>query len=154
SWHRHDCPPALEGLILRLLEKDPTKRPESAAVVRQALQSLAPSTEIASLARPSRTSGRTDTTLPADGQTPVPLSLAKGEGEGEGRPPASEPPTGNPMYRTTFVGRGAEVKILQSALDAALSANGGLVMVAGEPGIGKTALCEQLVTYANLRGAK
>ena len=27
-------------------------------------------------------------------------------------------------------------------------------MVAGEPGIGKTALCEQIATYATLRGAK
>src|SRR5262249_1021078 len=81
------------------------------------------------------------------------LSLAKGEGEGEGRPPAAEPPGDNPLYRTTFVGRQAEVKTLQSALDAALSGNGGLVMVAGEPGIGKTALCEQLITYDGVRGA-
>ena len=29
SWHRPDCPPALEALILRLLEKDPAKRPAS-----------------------------------------------------------------------------------------------------------------------------
>ena len=27
SWHRPDCPPALEALILRLLEKDPTNAP-------------------------------------------------------------------------------------------------------------------------------
>ena len=27
SWHRPDCPPGLEALILRLLEKDATKRP-------------------------------------------------------------------------------------------------------------------------------
>jgi len=29
SWHRPDCPPALEALILRLLEKDPQKRPRA-----------------------------------------------------------------------------------------------------------------------------
>src|SRR6266542_3797825 len=40
SWHRPDCPPGLEALILRLLEKEPSKRPESATVVREALQSL------------------------------------------------------------------------------------------------------------------
>ena len=34
-WHRPDCPPALETLILRLLEKDPAKRPASAPEVRR-----------------------------------------------------------------------------------------------------------------------
>src|SRR5207247_5287543 len=59
-----------------------------------------------------------------------------------------------PLYRSTFVGREQELKQLQSAFDAALSGNGGLTMVVGEPGIGKTALCEQLATYAALRGGR
>src|SRR5207248_3226361 len=37
TWHRPDCPPGLETLILRLLEKDPSKRPASASEVREAL---------------------------------------------------------------------------------------------------------------------
>ena len=40
TWHRADLPPALETLILQLLEKDPEKRPESAAVVLQALEAI------------------------------------------------------------------------------------------------------------------
>ena len=36
---------------------------------------------------------------------------------------------------------------LQAAFDAARSGQGAVVMVVGEPGIGKTALCEQLATY-------
>src|SRR5205823_7305969 len=40
SWHRPDCPPALEALILRLLEKDPARRPQTAGEVLQALSSL------------------------------------------------------------------------------------------------------------------
>src|SRR5205814_5403309 len=63
-------------------------------------------------------------------------------------------PEANPLYRRTFVGREAELKQLQSAFDAALSGQGGLMMVVGEPGIGKTALCEQLQTYVALRGGK
>src|SRR5438046_8517076 len=41
SWHRPDCPPGLETLILRLLEKDPGKRPVSASAVREALARVA-----------------------------------------------------------------------------------------------------------------
>jgi KaiC/GvpD/RAD55 family RecA-like ATPase len=43
---------------------------------------------------------------------------------------------------------------LQAAVDAALSGHGSLAMVVGEPGIGKTAACEQFATYAVLRGSK
>src|SRR5207302_3614884 len=60
----------------------------------------------------------------------------------------------NPLYRRTFVGREAELRQIQAAFDAALSGQGGLVMVVGEPGIGKTALCEQVQTYVALRGGK
>ncbi|MHB8575672.1 MAG: serine/threonine-protein kinase, partial [Dehalococcoidia bacterium] len=37
TWHRPDCPSALEALILRLLEKDPRRRPASASDVAEAL---------------------------------------------------------------------------------------------------------------------
>ena len=58
----------------------------------------------------------------------------------------------NPLYRRVFVGREAELRQLQSAFDSAMSGQGSLMMVVGEPGIGKTALCEQLSTYVTLRG--
>src|SRR5205085_7988660 len=41
SWHVPSVPPGLEALILRLLEKDPGKRPASASEVRQALAGVA-----------------------------------------------------------------------------------------------------------------
>jgi tetratricopeptide (TPR) repeat protein len=60
----------------------------------------------------------------------------------------------NPLYRRVFVGREAELRQLQSAFDAATSGQGSLTMVVGEPGIGKTALCEQLATYVSLRNGR
>jgi len=116
TWHRANLPPALETLILQLLEKDPEKRPESAAVVLQALE-----------------------------------AIEAGKGEKE---PTKETPTENPLYRRVFVGREPELKQLQSAFDGAISGQGALMMVTGEPGIGKTALCEQLSTYVTLRGGR
>jgi tetratricopeptide (TPR) repeat protein len=115
TWHRADLPPALETLILQLLEKDPEKRPESAAVVLQALEAI----EAGKIKEPSR-----------------------------------EAPAENPLYRRVFVGREPELKQLKSAFDGAISGQGALMMVTGEPGIGKTALCEQLSTYVTLRGGR
>jgi hypothetical protein len=115
TWHRADLPPALEMLILQLLEKDPEKRPESAAVVLQALEAIE---------------------------------------AGKIKEPLREAPAENPLYRRVFVGREPELKQLQLAFDGAISGQGALMMVMGEPGIGKTALCEQLSTYVTLRGGR
>src|SRR5207244_3468924 len=60
----------------------------------------------------------------------------------------------DPLYRSTFVGREQELKQLQAAFDAAVSGQGALTLVVGEPGIGKTALCEQLATYVAVRGGR
>jgi tetratricopeptide (TPR) repeat protein len=118
TWHRADLAPALEALILQLLEKDPQRRPESAADVYHALE-----------------------------------SIEAGKVEKE---PSQEAPTlaQSPLYRRVFVGREAELRQLQSAFDGAMSGQGALLIVVGEPGIGKTALCEQLSTYVTLRGGK
>jgi tetratricopeptide (TPR) repeat protein len=60
----------------------------------------------------------------------------------------------NPMYRRTFVGREHELRQLQAAFDSATSGQGSLAVVVGEPGIGKTSLCEQLATYSTIRGGR
>lgn len=58
----------------------------------------------------------------------------------------------NPIYRRVFVGREKEIKTLQAAFNRAISGEGSVVMVVGEPGIGKTSLCEQTATYVGMRG--
>ena len=118
NWHRPDLPPPLAALIMRLLEKDPQKRPASATEVLETLEAI------------------------------------EGGKAGEVSREQSKTLTENPLYRRVFVGREAELRQLQSAFDAAASGQGSLTMVVGEPGIGKTALCEQLATYVALRGGR
>ena len=68
--------------------------------------------------------------------------------------PVSEVQARDPLYRRTFVGRERELGLLQAALGDAAASVGGLAMVVGEPGIGKSALCEQLVASAAEHHAK
>ncbi|HVN87985.1 MAG TPA: protein kinase [Candidatus Binatia bacterium] len=63
----------------------------------------------------------------------------------------------NPLDRLAsgvFVGRDSEERELRTALHDALSGRGRLIMLAGEPGIGKTRIAEELATYARLRNAQ
>jgi tetratricopeptide (TPR) repeat protein len=53
-----------------------------------------------------------------------------------------------------FVGREKEIEQLQAALAGAESGRGRLVLVAGEPGSGKTRSVEQLATYARMRATR
>jgi hypothetical protein len=56
------------------------------------------------------------------------------------------------LTRGHFVGRKPELDHLHRAIDGALGGHGSLLMVAGEPGIGKTHLAEQAATYGGYRG--
>ncbi len=51
-----------------------------------------------------------------------------------------------------FVGRERELARLRAAFDEAHAGRGGIVMLVGEPGIGKTRTAQELETYARLRG--
>ncbi len=55
---------------------------------------------------------------------------------------------------SAFVGRARESEILRSAVTGLLAGRGGLVMLAGEPGIGKTRLAEESANYAIAKGSR
>lgn len=54
---------------------------------------------------------------------------------------------------TPLVGRDPEQAVLRHRLDRAVAGQGGLVLVSGEPGIGKRSLVGALTAYARNRGA-
>jgi eukaryotic-like serine/threonine-protein kinase len=53
-----------------------------------------------------------------------------------------------------FVGRGRELGDLLAGLDDAFDGHGRLYVIAGEPGIGKSRLAEELIAHATARGAR
>ena len=67
--------------------------------------------------------------------------------------PAVAGPAGE-AARTAFVGRDPELAELVDGLDDAFRGHGRLFLVAGEPGIGKSRLAEELIAHARGRGAR
>lgn len=65
--------------------------------------------------------------------------------------PRSEPPA---PVATSFVGRAAELARLGAAFDAAREGRARILLVAGEPGIGKTRLAEEFLASVAARGAQ
>jgi hypothetical protein len=57
------------------------------------------------------------------------------------------------MPADTLVGRRLATGALRSAVDAAIAGTGGVVLLAGEAGMGKTALAAEAVAYAKARGS-
>ena len=67
---------------------------------------------------------------------------------------ALEAPEPEPPERDEFVGRQRELAVLTAALDNALLGNGQIVMLAGDPGIGKTRTSRELAAYAEKIGVQ
>ncbi len=115
-------PPVLESVILRLLAKDPTERYASADELSRILQTTLVSVESPDEVAPA-----------ADARVTVASLL-------------------DMMTRGRLIDREEELASLKSALESVLSGRGQVVLVDGEPGIGKTRLVDELLVYARLRG--
>ena len=83
----------------------------------------------------------------ADMPSKKPQHRLPGSSGGADRPPS--PTDGAP-----FVGRARELERLRQALDATHAGSGRLVLLAGEPGIGKTRLAERIAEESAQRGAQ
>ena len=70
----------------------------------------------------------------------------------ETQPPNTPAP--GPSPRGAFVGRLQELADLKVALEESLTGRGRLVMLGGEPGIGKTRTAQELASYAETRGTQ
>ena len=71
--------------------------------------------------------------------------------------PTAEDSDENPLESLAggvFVGRDAELGEMRGLLEDALAGQGRLLLLSGDPGIGKTRAAEQLSTYAGVRGAR
>jgi DNA-binding protein Fis/predicted Ser/Thr protein kinase len=124
-----DLPVGLEELILRLLQKDPSRRYRSASDLLRVLREVEQS-EGGEEVRPEEPSPPAET--------------------GE----AKRVPTPEPRRTLRLVDREIELERLKAYLDGVLRGDGSVVLLAGEAGIGKTRLAEELKAYATLRGAR
>ena len=64
---------------------------------------------------------------------------------------AASPPAA-PAERTPFVGRDTEATELSRVLDRMLTGQGGIVLIGGEPGVGKTRMAREVMAAARQRG--
>ena len=70
------------------------------------------------------------------------------------RPPSADGPAVAPSAGAgPFVGRDAEIEELTASLDASFSGRGGIVMLSGDIGSGKTRMAEEVASRARQRGA-
>lgn len=121
SNHKSDLPPALDVLIMKLLQKNPDDRPASATIVRQKLARI-------------RQELLSPTAVSAAEPPPSPLErLAQGR----------------------LVGREKELAEAKSLWKQVIHDPGDrhVLLISGEPGVGKTPLMREIRTLAEVSGA-
>ncbi len=129
STHRAGALP-FEPIILRLLEKNPADRYASAREVAEALQALL---------QKQPASPNPDLPVPSEGLRlpPIPAAGALLEQLARGR----------------MIGRRSELNRLREIWASTQQGKGHMALISGEPGIGKTRLCREMIVSAQLAGA-
>ncbi len=117
-------PQALDECIMKLLEKEPEKRYQSAEDLLKALREIAESF-LSEVLLPSR----------------KPVVVVP-----------SPRPSG--AKEVQLIDRAEELALLRGTVDKAVRGEGGLVFLCGEAGIGKTRLTREVGAYARLRGMR
>jgi predicted ATPase len=115
-------PQALAECIMKLLEKEPTKRYQNAADLLNVLREIAEGF----LREAYVPSHKPSFVVP--------------------------PPRPSAVRETQLINRVEEMNLLRETVDRAVRREGGLVFLYGEAGIGKTRLTRELGAYARLRG--
>lgn len=119
-----DTPPRLSELVDRL-------PPTLDRLVGRCLDKT-PASRPATAAEVARVLAETRAVLASSGSTPI----------------ATETLPGTGSYRTPLVGRDAQAAQLRDAADRAATSHGGLITLAGEPGVGKTRLAMTVAGWA------
>ena len=127
TWHNPRCPRPLEALILRMMAKDPKRRPRSAADVIKALEGIQ-----------------------LGGTRP----RMNGSSSGGARSKSVSTESLNGDFEGVFVGRGEQMDVLRAGLEETMSGRGRFLMIEGEQGIGKSRMAHELAVYAEEHGAK
>jgi tetratricopeptide (TPR) repeat protein len=122
SVHNPRVPPFLESIALRLLEKEPFARYQSAEELLDAVESAA---------QAFRGSEDED-----DGAAAIELSVGRARQD---------------LLPPRFVGRESESQRLRTRIEALDAGQGGFVLVGGESGIGKSRLLEEMRGLGRLR---
>jgi DNA-binding SARP family transcriptional activator len=89
-----------------------------------------------------------DTILPAPPRTPVPAQPASGTPPRRATTPASDAVDAQLGGEISFVGRGREELLIEERIEHARAGRGGVMLVVGEAGLGKTLLAERAAVLA------
>jgi len=139
--HRNPAlPQALSDIIARLLEKEPDLRYQSAEGLGHDLCRLRDAQIDESRHRDVRPAGHSDVVAGAGQRHAVAFTL----GERDFPARLSAP--------SRLVGRDREIDVLRTALSGALAGSNRGLLVAGAPGVGKTALIDELRPIVTSRG--